>query len=231
MIRVCKDLAKVGRYKLLDGRVVDITHADLREADEHARAMRNLSLSVPVIDEHRWGAEPAPPLRLSQQEHGLGELTTTWLSGDTLWGEMVFPTAAAAERARKQRFVSPEFRTDFTDVAGRRWLGKVLSHVAVTNTPVWQDQRPVRLSRAGEGPVVRLSLADLTGPTRIQTPWYETYVPPKPKQKPKKRQMSVATPARTNAECLREMLSLMGDMGPGDGGGGDALAAMLGLMK
>lgn len=152
-----KDVLYPGTYRLLDGRRVSYTRADVKHLTQRLKDMTAAGLQVPVAWEHQDGAKPSPA---AAAKGNLGfALDAEETADGYLTAKLDIPADDDAKRLPSVRFVSPEIVNDFVDGSGRKWPGASITHIAVTPRPVQHRQKPFQPVRMSQN-TVRLSLGD-----------------------------------------------------------------------
>jgi hypothetical protein len=170
-MKVWKDILCPGKYTLPDGRVVEYTAADCRNAYRQGQRMLSDGLAVPVILEHDFAAVPVelsyaamnPEWPSSFARNAIGHVEGYQLRGNVLWSLNEIPDDEAARQWKRCRYASPRIDRDFEASNGKVYSGPVVSHLAVTPKPVQWDQAPVMLSRKVRNAPVFLSLSYRSG--------------------------------------------------------------------
>lgn len=170
-MKVWKDILIPGKYTLPDGREMEYTPADTRNAFRQGRRMLRDGLAVPVIFEHDFAAVPVPlsyagmnpDWPSSFAKNAIGNIERYQLRGNVLWSLSDIPDPDAARQWARCRYASPRIDRDFRASNGKLYSGPVVSHLAVTPKPVQWDQAPVMLSRGVRNVPVFLSLSYRSG--------------------------------------------------------------------
>lgn len=190
-----KELLKPGKFFLPSG-PVEFTARNLADYCRSSNRLLDSGRRIPIPLEHR---DDALPMSFADTLSGLTLSNTGWvkkfyLKGESLWADLDILDSAAARRVQSGLipFVSPELRDRFpADGVDYR---SVVTHVALTNKPVWKDQQPfhvpsnwlgsdgavhvpsadLRLSQSGS---IRLSLGDAVTESDIQRLSYPYRVP------------------------------------------------------
>jgi hypothetical protein len=157
-----KDILRVGRFHPPGDDPVEFTHADLRAMARTGNAMLAAGWDVPICVEHRDDAKPTRRMGLAEKR-SRGFLSRCVRFRHDADGVLRLiaadpDDAADAKLIRRLRFVSPEIHTDWKTGDGRVWKGPVVTHIALTPTPVNHRQEPFK--RLGLAAGVRLSMAD-----------------------------------------------------------------------
>lgn len=145
-LRYWTQLLQPGRYRLSDGRTVEYTRSDCKNAMVQGNRMLSAGLRAPVCWMHDPEAEPAY-LSATKQATGapdawmakgfVGEPVKYRLARDgSVEGLLNFHDEKDAEQFRRVGAVSPRVDFDWTDERGKTWKGCTISHVAVTPRPI-----------------------------------------------------------------------------------------------
>ena len=153
-IEVWKDVLHPGRQCDRHGRWFAFTAKDTAQAHRNVQAMLSRGWHVPACWEHQDAAEPASlsaaDAKAAFARHTFGHVVGSRLDANgVLWLKHRLHDPRDAEQLRKTRFVSPKvYPSGYTDSAGHRYPGKVVTHVAATPVPVQSWQQPFELGRA-----------------------------------------------------------------------------------
>lgn len=156
--RVYKDLLRVGVWSVPDDVIPNKRNkwpVDRRRLDllvRNFQKMRNRGVVVPWIYNHDGGADER-----------IGDLVRVWRNGDELFGELEVTEEKhrlsfgnkVGDRIKKE--VSIEVTPNFEDGTGKKY-SEAITHVAVVNNPVVNNQKPfIRLSNGINRKVIQMA--------------------------------------------------------------------------
>lgn len=136
MIRVVKDLLRVGRWQVGDGQV-EFTAADLDAIEKRFNDHKAAGIRHPLT----WGHRPPGANDVSEQQ-ALADLEDVFHENGTLYLTAYMPVATAAELMAKRREVSIGLDLDWTSGDGTNWPGPSLTHAAIVAHAVVPGQAP-----------------------------------------------------------------------------------------
>lgn len=150
-----------GRYRLADGRTVEYTREDTRNAERQGKAMLRAGLSVPLCWEHDPRAEPAYLSDLHKNawlaRGYFGRAADFQTVNGVLFVRPAIDSPNDLEQFKRVGKVSPRLDWDWTDEQGKTWPGLTVGHIASTPKPVQRSQSkigsayPSHLSHAAGG--------------------------------------------------------------------------------
>jgi len=135
---IWKQVLRPGTYNV-GGRVFTFTDADVKQAEQHGKAMIREGLRVPFAWDHDANAYPMMSKGAWLSRGYFGEAVDYRMKDGSLFAKVQIDDPKDAEQFAKVKQVSPGLGKNFTDEKSRTFPGWSVLHVAATPRPIQRE--------------------------------------------------------------------------------------------